>query len=394
MREVVIAGAVRTAIGKFGGALADVSAVELGAVALKESLRRSGIPAEDVDEVIMGQVLQAGAGLNPARQVALMSGVPARVPAFTVNKVCASGMKSVTLAALSIASGERNIVVAGGMENMSAAPFLLPKTRWGQRLGDGEVLDVILRDALTDPGEQCHMGITAENLAQEFEISRCEQDEFAAESQRKAAVAIATGRFEAEIVPVEIPQRKGGSVSFARDEFPKPGTTVEILAKLKPAFKKEGTVTAGNASGINDAAAAMALLSADEADRRDIRPMARIVSYASTALDPMRMGLGPVAATRAALDRAGLTLHDIAAVELNEAFAAQSIAVIRELGLDLSRVNLNGGAIALGHPLGASGARIVVTLLHLMAERNLRLGLATLCVGGGQGMAVIVETCG
>ena len=394
MREVIIAGAVRTAIGKFGGALAEVSAVELGAVVVGEALRRAEIAPEDVDEVIMGHVLQGGAGLNPARQAALLSGIPVTVPAYTVNKVCASGMKAVALAALSVASGERNIVVAGGMENMSAAPFLLPTARWGQRLGDGELLDGLLRDALTDPGEQCHMGITAENLAQEFRISRHEQDEFAAESQRRASAAIEAGKFEAEIVPVELPQRKGGPARFAVDEFPRPGTTVEILSKLKPAFRKDGTVTAGNASGINDGAAAMVLLSADEAAARGIRPMARIASYASAALEPMRMGLGPVPATRTALDRAGLALKQIETIELNEAFAAQSIAVIRELGLDSGIVNANGGAIALGHPVGASGARIIVTLLHLMAERNTRLGLATLCIGGGQGMALVAEMCG
>ena len=302
-------------------------------------------------------------------------------------------MKSVTLAAASIASGENDIVVAGGMENMSAAPYLLPGGRWGQRLGDGELLDALLRDGLTDPGSQCHMGITAENLAEEFKITRREQDEFAAGSQRKAGAAMAAKAFDAEIVPVAVPQRKGDLVTVALDEFPRPDTTVEILAKLKPAFKKDGTVTAGNASGINDAAAALTLLSAEEAERRGIQPLAKIVSYASAALDPLRMGLGPVGATRRALDRAGLTLDDIEVVELNEAFAAQSIAVMRELNLDPSRVNLNGGAIALGHPLGASGARIIVTLLSIMAACDLRLGLATLCVGGGQGMAVIVERC-
>jgi len=393
MRDVVIAGPVRTPIGKFGGALANVSAVDLGAIVVKETLARARVPLKDVNEVVMGHVIQAGVGSNSARQAALEAGVPVSVPAFTVNKVCASGMKAVTLAALSIASGEREIIVAGGMENMSAAPYLLPRARWGQRLGDGQVLDALLRDGLTDAGAQCHMGITAENLTEEFEISRREQDEFAAESQRKAAAAMTEGRFEAEIVPVSVPQRKGQPRPVTRDEFPRPDTTVEILAKLKPAFKEGGTVTAGNASGINDAAAAMTLLSADEAKRRGIQPLARIVSYASVALEPMLMGLGPVGATRLALERAGVTLEDIEVIELNEAFAAQSIAVIRQLDLDPLRVNLNGGAIALGHPLGSTGARILVTLLHLMAARNLRLGLATLCVGGGQGMAVIVERC-
>ena len=355
--------------------------------------RRAALPAGSVQEVIMGHVLQAGAGLNTARQVALMSGIPATTPAYTVNKVCASGMKAVALGALSIASGESEIVVAGGMENMSAAAFLLPRARWGYRLGDGVLLDCLLRDALTDPTERCHMGITAENLAREFNITRREQDEFAVESQRKAADAIKAGKFEAEIVPVEIPARKGPCVSFRADECPRPDTTVETLSTLKPAFKEDGSVTAGNASGINDGAAAIALVSAEEARRREIRPMARIVSCASTALEPARMGLGPVAATRAALGKAGLKLEQIEAVELNEAFAAQSLAVIRELGLDRRKVNVNGGAIALGHPVGASGARILVSLLHIMADRNLRLGLGTLCVGGGQGMAVILERC-
>jgi acetyl-CoA C-acetyltransferase len=339
----------------------------------------------------MGHVLQAGAGLNPARQVALMSGIPVTVPAYTVNKVCASGMKAVALGALSIASGESEIVVAGGMENMSAAPFLLPRARWGYRLGDGALLDCLLRDALTDPTERCHMGITAENVAREFNITRREQDEFAAESQRKAADAIKAGKFEAEIVPVEIPARKGPPVSFRADESPRPDTTVEILSKLKPAFKEDGAVTAGNASGLNDGAAAIVLVSAEEAQRRKIRPMARIMSCASSALEPARMGMGPVAATRAALGKAGLKLEQIEVVELNEAFAAQSLAVIRELGLDRRRVNVNGGAIALGHPVGASGARILVSLLYIMADRNMRLGLGTLCVGGGQGMAVVLE---
>jgi acetyl-CoA C-acetyltransferase len=390
MREVVIAGATRTPIGKFGGALAEASAVELGAAAVREALKRAGVPAESVNEVIMGHVLQAGAGLNPARQVALMSGMPVAVPAYTVNKVCASGMKAVALGALSIAAGESEIVVAGGMENMSAAPFLLPRARWGYRLGDGALLDCVLRDALTDPTERCHMGITAENLAREFNVTRREQDEFAVESQRKAGDAIKAGKFEAEIVPVEIPARKGPPVSVRADEGPRPDTTVETLSRLKPAFKEDGTVTAGNASGINDGAAAIVLVSAEEAQRRGIRPMARIVAWASSALEPARMGLGPVAATRAALGKAGLKLEQIEVVELNEAFAAQSLAVIKELGLDGRKVNVNGGAIALGHPVGASGARILVSLLHIMEDRDLHLGLGTLCVGGGQGMAVIL----
>ena len=393
MRDVVIAGAVRTAIGKFGGALADVPAVALGTAVVVEALRRAGVPGEDVDEVIMGQVLQAGAGINPARQVAILSGIPVTTPAFTVNKVCASGMKAVALGTLSIAAGENEIVVAGGMENMSAAPYLLERARAGYRLGDGELIDCMLRDALTDASERCHMGMTAENLAEEFSISRRAQDAFAARSQAKVAAAAEASGFEAEIVPVEVPQRKGDPVLFKADEFPRPDTTVEILATLKPAFKQGGTVTAGNASGISDGAAAMVLMSADEAGRRRIEPMARIVATASAAVEPLRMGLGPIPATRAALAKAKLALSDIDVIELNEAFAVQSLAVIAELGLDPARVNVKGGAIALGHPVGASGARIIVTLLHVMAERGSRLGLATLCVGGGQGMAMVVERC-
>ncbi len=391
MREVVITGAVRMAIGKYGGSLANIPVTELGTVVVKEAMKRATIAPEDIDEVIMGHVLQAGTGLNPARQVLLNSGIPISVPAYTVNKVCASGMKAVTLAAASIASGENEIVVAGGMENMSAAPFLLQKARWGYRLGDDELLDCLLRDALHDPNENCHMGITAENLAEEFEISRRAQDEFATQSQQKTAAAQKAGKFENEIVAIEVPQKKGEPMLFRVDEFPRPETSVEVLSNLKPAFRENGTVTAGNASGINDGAAAMVLLSTDEARRRGIRPMARVVSFASTAVEPSRMGIGPVAATKAALFKAGLKLEDIEIVELNEAFAAQSLAVIEQLGLNRSIVNINGGAIALGHPVGASGARIIVTLLNIMAERNARLGLATLCVGGGQGMAIIVE---
>ena len=390
MREVVIAGAVRTAIGKFGGALAGVPAPELGAAVIRDVLNRTGIGPNEVDEVVMGHVLQAGTGLNPARQAALMAELPDTTPAFTVNKVCASSMKAVSLAAQSIAVGENDVVVAGGMENMSAAPFLLDRARWGYRLGDGQLADCITRDALHDPTERYHMGITAENLADEFAISRREQDEFAARSQQKAAAAIAAGRFSEEIVPIELPQRRGAALTFEADEFPRPDTDIEALSNLKPAFKKDGTVTAGNASGINDGAAALVLLAGETAEQRGIQPLATVRGYASAGLEPSRMGLGPVPAARAALAGAGLTLADIDAVELNEAFAAQSIAVIRQLGLDAEIVNLNGGAIALGHPVGASGARIIVTLLHILAARDLRLGLATLCVGGGQGMALIL----
>ena len=394
MREVVIVSAVRTAIGKFGGALTEVPATELGACVIREALRRSNVTPAEVNEVIMGHVLQAGAGLNGARQAALKAGLPVAVPAFTVNKVCASGMKAVALGALSIASGENRVVVAGGMENMSAAPFVLAKARWGYRLGDGQLLDTVLSEALTDPGESCHMGLTAENVAADLGITRGAQDEFAARSQRRAADAVKAGKFKSEIVPVEIPQKRGPPLRFDADEHPRPDSTVEILAKLKPAFKPDGTVTAGNASGLNDGAAALVLMSAEEASRRGLRPLARIAGYASAGVPPSRMGLGPVPATRSALAKAGLTLADIGVLELNEAFAAQSLGVIRELGLDESKVNLNGGAIALGHPVGASGARILVTLLHLMAAQRTPLGLAALCVGGGQGMAMVVEKAG
>ena len=391
MRDVVIAGAARTAIGKFGGTLTDVPVTRLGALVVVEALARAGVAREDIDEVIMGHVLQAGAGLNTARQVVIEAGLPVTTPGFTVNKVCASGMKAVVLAAQSIAVGANTVVVAGGMENMSASPYLVPAARWGQRLGDARLLDVIQSDALVDPGHGCHMGITAETLAAEFAISREAQDAFAAASQQKATAAIQAGKFAAEITPVHVPQKKGAPTAFVRDEFPRPDTTAEVLATLKPAFKADGTVTAGNASGINDGAAALVLMSAGEARRRGVEPMARIVSCAAAAVEPERMGIGPAPATRAALEKAGLTLEAIDAIELNEAFAAQSLAVLKELALPLDHVNVNGGAIALGHPVGASGARILVTLLHILADCDLRLGLATLCVGGGQGMAMVVE---
>ncbi len=391
MREVVIAGPVRTAIGQFGGALTGVPAVELGSIVIREALRRSGIAPADVDEVIMGNVLQAGLGSNPARQAALIAELPVTTPAYTVNKVCASGMKSITLGALTIASGEADIIVAGGFENMSAAPYALPGERWGQRLGDGEVLDLLIRDALSDPLAGCHMGITAENLAREYAISREDQDLFAVDSQRKCAEAVESGAFEEEIVSVNIPRRRGDPLEFRNDEFPRPGTTLEVLAKLKPAFKDDGAVTAGNSSGINDGAAAVMLLSEEAAADRGIKPSGKIVSFASAALEPMRMGMGPVPATHKALERAKLSLSDIDVVELNEAFAAQSIAVVRELGIENEKLNLNGGAISLGHPVGATGARILVTLLHIMERRDFHRGLATLCIGGGQGMALIVE---
>ena len=391
MQEAVITSAARTAIGRFGGTLKDIPAVQLGTVAVGEALRRADVSPDEVDEVVMGQVLQAGSGLNAARQVALSAGLPVATPAYTVNKVCASGLKAVALGAQAIATGESRLVVAGGMENMSAAPFLLDGARWGYRLGHQELRDSIQHDALEDPLERCHMGETAENLAAQYGIPRQTQDEFAASSQHKAAAAAEAGHFEAEIVPLEVPQGKGKSVLFNRDQFIRPETTAAVLGALRPAFKRDGTVTAGNASGINDGAAALVLMSAGEARRRGAQPLARIAACASAGVEPATMGIGPVPATRLALERAGLALGDIDVVELNEAFAAQSLAVITELGLDPDRVNVHGGAIALGHPVGCSGARILVTLLHAMAAREARLGLATLCVGGGQGMAVIVE---
>jgi acetyl-CoA C-acetyltransferase len=391
MREVVIAGAVRTAIGKFGGALAEVPATQLGAAVVREALARAGVPGDAVGEVVFGHVIQAGAGLNPARQVLLGAGLPVTVPGFTVNKVCASGLKAVALAAQAVACGEHDIVVAGGMECMSAAPFLLRRARWGLRLGDDTLADALLADALRDPTEGCHMGITAENLATEFSISRQEQDEYAAASQRKAGTALASGAFAAEILPVAVPQQRGEPQCFATDEFPRPETTVAALSRLRPAFAPQGTVTAGNSSGLNDGAAAMVLLTREEAVRRGIVPQASVVSWASAGVEPSRMGMGPVAASRAALARARLCLADMDCVELNEAFAAQTLAVLRALEADPGTVNRNGGAIALGHPVGASGARILVTLLHLLAARRAEHGLAALCVGGGQGMAMVVR---
>jgi acetyl-CoA C-acetyltransferase len=392
MREVYIVAAVRTAIGRLGGALSGMSAVELARPAVQEALRRAGVLPADVGELIMGQVLQAGAGLNPARQVSLLSGIPVTVPAYTVNMACASGMKAVALAARSVSDGEAEVVVAGGMESMSSAPYLLEKARAGYRLGDGTLADAILRDGLIDPIGRYHMAITAERLSEEHHISREEQDEFALASQRKAARAVNERAFDDEIVPVAFPHlRRGPPVDFRVDEFPRPDTDLPGLAALKAVFKDGGTVTAGNASGLNDGAAVLVLASEEQVRTRGLVPLAKIRAAAAVGVEPERMGIGPVPAVRAALRAAGLTLPDIQAVEINEAFAAQTLAVINELGLDPALVNLNGGAIALGHPVGASGARIIVTLLHLMKTRGLRLGAATLCVGGGQGMALIVE---
>lgn len=391
MKEIVIAGAVRTPVGKFGGTLKDIPAVDLGVTAMKEALSRSGVSPEEVDEVILGNVLQAGQGQNPARQVALNGGCPVTTVATTINKVCASGIKSVAMAAQAVNADDADIIVAGGIENMSIAPFYMMKARWGARMGDTEMIDGMVFDGLTDIFNRYHMGITAENVAEKYGITRREQDEFALASQNKAEAAITSGRFKDEIVPVLVPQRKKDPLAFDTDEHPRFGSTIELLEKIPPAFKKDGTVTAGNASGINDSAAALVVMSADTAKNRGVKPLARIVSYAAGGVDPSVMGTGPIPATEKALAKAGLKASDLDIIEANEAFAAQAIAVNRHFGWDLDRVNVNGGAIAIGHPIGASGARILVTLLYEMEKRGSRYGLATLCIGGGQGFAMIVE---
>lgn len=391
MGKAVIAAAVRTAIGNFGESLKDVKAADLGAVVIKEGIKRAGLSPEQIDEVIMGNVLQAGLGQNPARQAAMKAGIPETVGSWTVNKVCGSGLKAVMLAVQSICAGDGEIIVAGGMENMSQAPYLLERSRWGFRMGDQKAVDEMIKDGLWCIFNDYHMGITAENVAAKYGISREEQDQFALASQEKAIAAIDQGRFKEEIVPITIPQRKGDPVVFDTDEFPRRGTTLEKLAKLRPAFKKDGTVTAGNASGINDGAAAVVVMSEEKARELGVEPLATIVSYGWAGVDPAIMGIGPVEATRTALKKAGLSLDQIDLIEANEAFAAQSLAVARELNFDKTKVNVNGGAIALGHPIGASGTRILVTLLYEMKRQNLRTGLATLCIGGGQGAAMIVE---
>ena len=391
MREIVIASAVRTAIGSFNGGLASLSAADLGAIVIKEALERAGLKGDAVDEVIFGNVLQAGLGQNPARQAAVKAGLPVEVPAFTVNKVCGSGLKSVNLAAQAVLCGDADVVIAGGMESMSQAPYVLSnKARWGYRMGNDKVVDVMVQDGLWCTFNDYHMGITAENVAAKYGVTREDQDRLAFESQDKAVKAINFGAFKDEIVPVTIKGRKG-DVVFDTDEYPRAGTTAEGLAGLKPAFKKDGTVTAGNASGINDGAAALVIMSADKAKALRIEPLAKIVSYAAGGVDPALMGLGPVPATRKALSKAGLTVKNLDLIEANEAFAAQFLAVGKELGFSKDKVNVHGGAIALGHPIGASGARILVTLLHAMERYGVRRGLATLCIGGGQGVATIVE---
>ncbi|MBE3519927.1 MAG: acetyl-CoA C-acetyltransferase [Firmicutes bacterium] len=391
MRRAVITSAVRTAIGTFGGALSAIPAAELGAVVIREALKRSKVEPGMVDEVLMGNVLQAGQGMNVARQAALKAGLPVEVPCTTVNKVCGSGLKSVILAAQAIACGDADIVVAGGTENMDMAPYLISKGRYGYRMGHGELTDCMIKDGLWCVFTDAHMGMTAEIVAERWGITREMQDEYAAMSQNRAEAAIKSGRFKDEIVPVEIPQKKGPPVVFEQDEHPRFGTTVEKLSQLKPAFKKDGTVTAGNASGINDGAAALVLMSEERAARLGLEPMASIVAYASAGVSPEIMGIAPAPATRKALAKVGWKLEDIDLLEVNEAFAATSLAVGKELGWDVERVNVNGGAIALGHPIGASGARILVTLLHEMMKRGAKKGLASLCIGGGMGMTLIVE---
>lgn len=391
MREVVIVSAVRTAIGKFGGSLTPMSAVQLGAVVIKEALERAKVDPAKVDEVIFGNVLQAGLGQNPARQAAIYGGVPQEVPAFTVNKVCGSGLKCVELAAQSILAGYNDIVVAGGMESMSNAPFVTSgKARWGLRMGDSKLTDVMIKDGLWDAFNNYHMGITSENVAEKFGVTRQDQDEVSVRSQERAIAAIKSGAFKEEIVPVTIKTKKG-EVVFDTDEFPREGTTMEVLAKLRPAFKKDGTVTAGNASGLNDGAAALVIMSADKAKELGLKPMAKILSYASAGVDPAIMGIGPIPASRKALAKAGKEVSDMDLIEANEAFAAQFVEVGRELKFDMDKVNVNGGAVALGHPIGASGARILVTLLYALKHRDKKLGLATLCIGGGMGTATVVE---
>lgn len=391
MKDAVIVSIVRTPVGAFGGGLKDFSAVDLGTIAVKEAMNRAGIQPEMVDNVILGHVLQSGQGQNTARQVLIHAGIPQEVPAFTINKVCASGLRSVSLAAQMIKAGDADIIIAGGMESMTNAPFALPKARWGARMGDFASVDLMVKDGLWDAFNQYHMGITAENVAEKYKLTREELDRFATASQNKAEAAVKAGRFKDEIVPVLIPQKKGDPKVFDTDEFPKFGTTYETLAALKPAFKKDGVVTAGNASGINDGAAAVVVMSADKAKELGLTPMARIAGYASAGVDPKIMGMGPVPSSKKALEKAGWTAQDLNLIEANEAFAAQAVAVNREMGWNTDNVNVNGGAIAIGHPIGSSGGRILTTLIYEMKKRSAKKGIATLCIGGGQGCAVAIE---
>lgn len=391
MKNVVIVAAKRTAIGSFGGSLKGISAVELGTIVVKNVLETSGVKPELVDELIFGNVLQAGLGQNVARQVAIAAGIPQEVPSFTVNKVCGSGLKTVQLAAQAIMAGDAEIIVAGGTENMSQAPYLMPSARWGARMGDTTLIDSMTHDGLTDIFSGKHMGITAENIVEQFNFTREELDELAATSQQRAEAALEENRFADEIVPISIPQRKADPIIFDKDEYPRPGVTVESIAKLRPAFKADGVVTAANSSGINDGAAALLLMSEAKCKELGLTPLVKIIASASAGVDPSIMGTGPIPATRKALEKAGLSLDDLDLIEANEAFAAQALSVMKELKLNPDIVNVNGGAIALGHPIGASGARILVTLIYEMQKRDAKKGLATLCIGGGQGIAMIVE---
>ncbi|QXZ16572.1 acetyl-CoA C-acetyltransferase [Pseudomonas sp. AO-1] len=391
MQDVVIVAATRTAIGSFQGSLASVSAVDLGAAVIRQLLEQTGLDGAQVDEVIMGQVLTAGAGQNPARQAAIKAGLPHAVPAMTLNKVCGSGLKALHLGAQAIRCGDAEVIIAGGQENMSLSNYVMPGARTGLRMGHAQIVDTMISDGLWDAFNDYHMGITAENLVDKYEISREQQDAFAAASQRKAAAAIEAGRFVDEITPILIPQRKGDPVAFKVDEQPRGDATAESLAKLRPAFKKDGSVTAGNASSLNDGAAAVILMSAEKAKALGLPVLAKIAAYANAGVDPAIMGIGPVSATRRCLDKAGWNIGQLDLIEANEAFAAQSLAVAKDLQWDLDKVNVNGGAIALGHPIGASGCRVLVTLLHEMLKRDAKKGLATLCIGGGQGVALALE---
>lgn len=390
-KEIVIVSAVRTAVGNFNGALSGFSAVDLGVIAAKEAISRAGIQPSDVDETIIGNILSAGLGQNVARQISVKSGVPVTSPAMSINILCGSGLRAVSLAAQMIMVGNSEIVLCGGTESMTNAPYLLPQARSGYRMGDGKLIDSMIKDGLTDAFNDYHMGVTAENIAEKWNISKQEQDEFAVKSQNKCETAQKAGKFADEIVPVSIPQRKGDPIIFDTDEFPRRGATIEQMEKLKPAFKKDGTVTAANASGINDGACMLIVMSREKADALGLKPLVKIKSFGTTALEPEIMGYGPFSATRKALNNANMTIEDIDLAELNEAFAAQSIAVVRDLQINPEIVNVNGGAIAIGHPVGASGARILTTLIYEMKKRNSKTGLAALCIGGGQGTALIVE---
>lgn len=389
--DIVIVAAGRTAVGAFSGSLSGIAATELGSIVIKDLLQKTGVEADQVDEVILGQVLTAGVGQNPARQSAIGAGLPNSVPAMTINKVCGSGLKAVHLAMQAIACGDADIVIAGGQENMSQSAHVLPGSRNGNKMGNWKMLDTMITDGLTDVFNQCHMGVTAENIAKRYDFSRARQDEFAAESQRRAEVAQKNNVFDEEIVPVEVPQRRADPIIFKQDEFPRHGTTVEGLAKLRAAFDRDGTVTAGNASGINDGAAAVMVMTRSKAEELGLQPLVRIVAFASAGVDPAIMGTGPIPASSKCLEKAGWQVSDLDRIEANEAFAAQAMSVNQEMGWDIDKVNVNGGAIALGHPIGASGCRVLVSLIHELKRSDSKKGLATLCIGGGMGVAMAVE---